>query len=209
MADKVLKPARLALSPDSPTATSEYEHWLHTFENFASALSLPPSYSARVTGNVTREMMEDKLKLDALTNLISHEIWTDIKDCQTYDAAKKTMNDIFIKQPRVYARFKLASTKQTPGQTLESYRRVLDKLSRDCHFTDVSASKYREDMVLQAFIAGLSSNDIRQRLLEEKQLDFDSAFKLAVSRYDSHKEAGMYKRAGRVSATKRRSVAIT
>ena len=195
--DKVLKPARLVLSPESPTATREYRHWLHTYENFAATLSLPQSYINRVTNDITREMMVDQLKLDTLTNLISADIWDDIKDCTTYGEAKLALDDLFIRKPSSnYARYKLLTTRQTGDQTLEAYRRTLDKLSRDCNFTDVTATRYREDMVLGAFLAGISNNDTRKRLLEEKDLTFDDAFKLAISRQESRKEAGFYEHPG-------------
>ena len=195
--DKAFKPSRLDLSPDSSSATRQYRHWLRTFENFLSTLKLPESYSSRVGGDVTVEMVKDQMQLDALTNFVSAEIWADIKDCTTYVNAIMTLNELFIKQPsEVFARYKLATTKQDAGQSLESFRRTLDRLSRDCNFSEVNATRYREDMVLQAFIAGISSNDIRKRLLEEKELTLDSAFKLAVTRHDSHKEACLYEQSG-------------
>lgn len=195
--DKVLQPTRLVLNPDSPTASREYQHWLHTFEVFAATLSLPASYASRKSDDVTEEILLDKLKLDTLTNLISSDIWMDIRHCQTYKEAKVAMDDMFIKLPsKVYAVYKLLHTKQEDDQSLEAYRRTLDRLSRDCNFTDVSAAKYREDMVLHAFLAGLKSNDIRKRLLEEKELSFHDAFKLAVARSESHKEADHFEKSG-------------
>ena len=169
MADKAFKPSRLDLNPDSSSATGQYRHWLKTFENFLCTLKLPDSYSSRINETFTEAMATDLMRLDALTNFISHEIWADVKDCSTYVEAIETLNGIFIKQPSVvYARYKLTTTTQEVGQSLEMFRRTLDRLSRECNFSEVSASRYREDMMLQAFIAGISSNDIHQHLLEEK-----------------------------------------
>ena len=191
--DKALRPVRLDVCPDSSKATREYMHWLHTFENYVAAVKLPESYEGRISADVTRAMVVDDFKKNTLANCITSEIWMDIKDAATFDEAKSILNNLFIKQPsEPYARHKLQSAKQEEGQSLESFRRALDRLSRDCNFTDVTAVRYRQDMLLQAFISGLRSNDIRKRLLEEKELTFDDAFKLAVTRHESHKEAGLY-----------------
>ena len=116
---RVLKPARLDLNPDNPTATRDYMPWLHSFEIFAATLVLPANYEARIQDGVSKEMVMDQLKLDTLTNLISADIWFDIKDCTTYNDAKTTLNNLFVKKPsEVYARYKLQTAKQQPGQTL-------------------------------------------------------------------------------------------
>ena len=99
MADKAFKPSRLDLNPDGPSATGQYRYWLKTFENFLCTLKLPESYSSRVTDDFTQAMAVDAMKLDALTNFISHEIWADIKDCSSYVEAINTLNALFIKQP--------------------------------------------------------------------------------------------------------------
>ncbi len=49
-------------------------------------------------------------------------------------------------------------------------------LSKDCNFGNVTASQYCDEAVRDAFIAGLSSTSIRQRLLENKTLNLQAAF---------------------------------
>ena len=191
--DKLLKPKTLDLNVDDATATGQFQHWLSTCENFMYNLTLPVSYERRVTVDFTKEMAMDQYRRDVLNNLVSHDIWADIKDCITYEDAKQVLTSMFIKAPsEVFARYRLLSTKQGPDQSLESFRRTLEKFSRECNFTDVTATRYREDSMLNAFIAGISHHDIRKRLLEEKTLTFSDAYKLATTLHDGHREARLY-----------------
>ena len=54
-------------------------------------------------------------------------------------------------------------------------------LSRDCNFAAVSAVRQREEGIRDAFIAGIMSNAIRQRLLESENLDLNSVIAKARS----------------------------
>ena len=48
------------------------------------------------------------------------------------------------------------------------------RLAKDCNFKKVSAAVYRDEAICDAFITGLLSNAIWQRLLEHKTLDLNS-----------------------------------
>ena len=76
----------------------------------------------------------------------------------------------------MYARHILATTKQQPQQSLDDYLRTLRTLSKDCDFKQVSAEDHHNESIRDAFIAGLSSNFIRQRLLESETLTLEEAF---------------------------------
>ena len=54
-------------------------------------------------------------------------------------------------------------------ETLDQYVQVLVLLSRDCNFRAVSAEEHRDGAVREAFIQGIRSAPIRQRLLETTQ----------------------------------------
>ena len=169
MADKVLKPQRLELSPDSPTASRDFQHWMFNCENFLKIMTLPKAYEDMITNEFTKEMAMDLLKLQSLMNLVSSDIWMDIKDCTTFKDAKEVLTETFVKTPStVFSRFKLITTCQTSEQSLKAFKRELEQLARNCNFEAVDASKYRNDMLLLAFIAGLQSHSIRKRLLKEK-----------------------------------------
>jgi hypothetical protein len=58
-------------------------------------------------------------------------------------------------------------------------------LSKDCNFSQVTANQYRDEAVRDAFITGLLSTNIRQRLLENKTLNLQTAFDQARAGYGS------------------------
>ena len=196
MVDKVLRPKVLALNVDDATASRNYKHWKATCDNYIAALPIPDAYKAMVTVTFPNDMMVDLWKRNVLCNLVDPDIWEDIKDCTTYEDSIDVLTGIFVKTPsEVFARYRLLSTKQGAGQSLEGYKRELERFSRECNFTDVSAIRNREDFILSAFIAGINNSDIRKRLLEEKSLTFSDAYNLAVTLHEGHKEAKVYDQA--------------
>ena len=48
---------------------------------------------------MTEEKVLDQLKFDALTNLVSADIWMDIKDAKTYAKAEEILIAIYIRTP--------------------------------------------------------------------------------------------------------------
>ena len=52
--------------------------------------------------------------------------------------------------------------------------------------------QYKQEMMRDAFINGLLLNDVRRRLLEEKDLTFDRAFELAVTLTDAKMDARQF-----------------
>ena len=131
--------------------------------------------------------------MKALTNCLSYTAYEYIDDCETYDAAIKTLESIFVKTPNeVFARHLLATCKQQSGQTQDEFMQVLRKLSKDCNFTDVTAVQHRDGFIRDAFINGLSSHSIRQRLLENRTLSLEAAFTQARSLEDAYKNSQAY-----------------
>ena len=113
---------------------------------------------------------------------VSADIYEYVEDCESFDAAIAKLKTIFIKPPNViFARHLLATRKQQPGETLEDFYQSLHILSKDCGLRNVTAEEYRNELVRDAFINGLSSHSIRQRLLENDQLSVTQAFDNARS----------------------------
>ena len=135
-----------------------------TFNNFLTA--------TKITSD------EDKYRM--LINFINPTVYSYISDHKSYPPAIKALQDIYDK-PRnsLYARHLLASTKQQPHQSLDEYLRTLRTLSKDCDFKPVNAEEYRSESIRDSFISGLSSNFIRQRILESETSTLDTAFNLA------------------------------
>ncbi|XP_068229724.1 uncharacterized protein [Palaemon carinicauda] len=82
---------------------------------------------------------------------------------------------------KLITRHLLATRQQKAGETLYVFLRELRKLDKDCNFKPVSAEQYREELIRDAFINGLASPVIRQRLLENKTLDLQAAYDQAYS----------------------------
>ena len=105
-----------------------------------------------------------------------------IEDCDNYEAAMETLQALYVKPTNeVYARHLLATRRQQPAETLDEYLQALKTLSKDCNYKSVTSVVYREESIRDAFIAGLASSLIRQRLLENKTLDLKTMFDQARS----------------------------
>ena len=68
----------------------------------------------------------------------------------------------------------------------------MKKLSKNCNFNAVSAEVYRTEMIRDSFISGLSSNYIRQRLLEKSTLSLTESHNTALSLDTAQKNSEHY-----------------
>ena len=158
--ERVLRPDRFDTDPNSSAATQEWKHWHKTFSNYIEAIS-----------------SHDPNKLNVLVNFLSPRIYAYISDCSTYETALETLSALYIKpKNEVFARHLLASRRQKPGETLDEFLQALKSLSADCNFKAVTAERHKEEFIRDAFISGLRSQQIRQRLLENKTLELSAAF---------------------------------
>ena len=160
----MLRPARLDTDPSSPTAAQEWQHWHTTVENYFKA--------AKVTEDADKQLF--------LVNFVSPKVWSFISDSKTFPLAIKALNDIYDKKKNIlYSRHLLSTTRQQPNQSLDDYLISLKHISRDCGFKPLTALEHCEDSILNAFVSGISSNFIRQRLLENDTLTLSAAFNQA------------------------------
>ena len=93
---------------------------------------------------------------------------------------------------QIFARHLLTSRRQQPGESLDKFLQSLRELSKDCNFKPVSSEVIHNESICDAFINGLESNLIRKRLLENKTLDLQAAFKQARSLDLAQKNADSY-----------------
>ena len=163
--DKFLKPQVFDIEPNLPQADKNYLHWKKTFDNFIKTLE-----KSLGTGETL-----DKLPL--LENYISASVYEFISECSTFNEAEKVLKDVFVKpKSEIFARHMLASRKQESAESADQYLQALNNLSKDCNFQAVSSKQNRDDCIRDSFIAGLKSQAIRQRLLENKKLTLEEAF---------------------------------
>ena len=159
-----LKPDKLEIEPADSDATRKFKHWLCCFTNYVATLD------------------QNVNKLHTLINFIGHTAYTYIETETTYENAIKTLKSHYEKPINsIYARHILSTRKQLAEESLDDFLRNLKILARDCSFKEVSAEVYQDEMIRDSFIAGLRSNYIRQRLLENDKLDLSTAFATARS----------------------------
>ena len=160
---KILKPARLDVDHNSPNASKEWKHWKRTFENFIEEC-----------GDDAPE------RFRSIVNFVSSNVYDYIEDCNTYEEVIVTLDSLYIKAANeIFSRHQLLTRQQSTTESLDDFLQELRKLSKNCNFQSVLAEKYREEQIRDAFITGISSNYIRQRLLENATLDLQSAFNQA------------------------------
>ena len=87
---------------------------------------------------------------------------------------------VYVKKKNV-----ILAWKQKPVEALDKYLNELKTLAKGCDFKAVSSEQYnsgmiRDALMSNAFINGLMSNAIRQRLLENKTLDLQPHLTLHV-----------------------------
>ena len=116
-------------------------------------------------------------KLNTLINYVDPTVYDYIAECTTYEEAIDVHKALYVKpKNEIFARHLLATRKQQSGETLDEFMQALKQLAKDCNFRNVTANEYKEEAIRDAFINGLQSNLIRQRLLENKVLELQSAY---------------------------------
>ena len=159
-----LKPSRFNVEPSSPQAALEWQHWFTTLKNFLLAM----------------DVTDEAAKYRLLINFISPTVYTYISDHKTYTQAINALEAIYDKPKNImFSRHLLLTTKQQSGQSLDEFLCTLKTISKDCGYKAVTAEEHRSESILSAFISGLSSNFIRQRLLEVDKLTLEAAFNQA------------------------------
>ena len=128
-----------------------------------------------------------------LTNYVAPSVYEYIADCNTYESAITVLKELYVKpKNEIYARHVLATRRQETNESIDTYLQILKRLSKDCNFTAVTAEQHRQSYIRDAFINGLYSKEIRQRLLENMTLTLDQAFEQARSLEMAYKNSETY-----------------
>ena len=96
----------------------------------------------------------------------------------------------------IFARHLLATAKKEPVQSLDNFLLTLAQLSKDFNFANVTGEEYRKEMIRDAFINGISSHAIRQRLLKNSVLTLERAFEQARTLDSAKKSSEAYRANG-------------
>ncbi|XP_069768376.1 uncharacterized protein [Narcine bancroftii] len=168
--ERLTRPEKLDIDPQSATAFKAFKFWLLNFENFLRFI----------------QVEEDNQRLTALLSMVSLRVYENIQDETTYTAAIKVLKGLYD-QPvnRVHARLVLASRKQQPGESSRAYLQVLKALGKDCNCVDKTAAEITSDLVRDAYVAGLRSNEVRLRLLEQGVEKLEDVARIAITMEDA------------------------
>ena len=168
---------------NSSTAVKEWIHWFRTFTNFLESIE---------------SQAPNKLKI--LTNYVDHSNFDYISDCTDYETAVETLKNLDVKSKKeIFARHLLTSRKQKSGETLDQFLQSLKIMAKDCNYKAVTKAVNMEEAVRDAFINGLQSHSIHQRLLENATLDLQAAFTRASSLDKAQKNSETYSVMGALS----------
>ena len=166
--DKLLKPNKFDVNPDDTDAAKQWTYWFKIFTNFLDVIPTPGEG-------------ETVNKLALLICHVGAEVYDYISDCPTYDAAILVLNNLYVKpKSEVFCRHLLQTRKQQPSETIDQFLLALKTLSKDCNFTDVNATTYREEAIRDAFINGIYCSNSRQRLFENTSLVLNDAYNLSL-----------------------------
>ena len=164
--ERLLRPDAFSVDPTSPSASKEWSHWKVRFEKFISAIT---------------DVSEDN-KLSLLINLVSTDVYSYINDAADYTSAISSLEKIYNpKKNVIFARHLLNTCRQDSDQSIDTYFQKLRLLAKDCLFTAVDKEAHENEAIREAFISGLQSVEIRQRLLENDKTDLTDIHSLARS----------------------------
>ena len=95
---------------------------------------------------------------------------------------------MYKKKPTIlFAHYKLNTSGQNPGETIEAYVLPLSVFAKSCAFKDVTAKHYEDKVVLGSFTKGIEDAFIRQRLLESKEYKLEEVINNATILKRAHK----------------------
>uniref|UniRef100_UPI00358F56FA uncharacterized protein n=1 Tax=Myxine glutinosa TaxID=7769 RepID=UPI00358F56FA len=159
--NKMLVVSQLCADPQAPDAGLQLTHWLKTLENRFADQDTVPTAAA---------------KLAALQSKVDYKVYNSIARCATYDLAVAELKRLYIKQKSViYARHLLRSRRQQPNEPVDHYAQELRQLLLDRTQEPRTHEQVQDVLLLDAFVSGVSSQDLRLKLLEKTDLTFTAA----------------------------------
>ena len=131
-------------------------------------------------------------KLSVLINYLSPQVYDYVSQVTSY-VAVTALKALYMKPTNeVFARHQLAIRRQKESESIDEFLQALKILSRDCNFKDVNVATYIDESVWDAFITGIRSIAIRQRLLENKTLDLKTMYDQARLLDDAQRSSEVY-----------------
>ncbi|XP_072887837.1 uncharacterized protein [Hemitrygon akajei] len=162
--ESILHLEKLDLDPQAPEAALAFELWLARFQLYLEEVSATePAVMHRI-----------------LLSRITPKVYSLIRDLPTYQGALDALKRQYLRPVNtVYARHRLATRRQQPGESSAEFLRALQTLVRTCDCKALTAEQHAELLVRDAFVTGMRSVYVRQRLLENADLTLCSAAEMA------------------------------
>jgi len=121
-------------------------------------------------------------KLPVLFSVCSPKAFFLIDDASTFDEAITRLDNKFSRKGTdLMMRYKLRTRRQQEGESIDAFMADLKALANKCHFGALTAEQHRESLICDAFVSGLSSTSVRQRLLESSDSTLATLFRLATT----------------------------
>ncbi|XP_069773045.1 uncharacterized protein [Narcine bancroftii] len=162
--DAVLKPERLIIDQSALRARGIFNHWIACFDY----------YMAR------NNVVDEAIQWDHLDSLLGEVPFT-VTQGATILAITRVRLTAYYVTPRnvVLARHQLLTRHQKPGESDAVDAVALDSLANKCDVRAVNVQQHGNPLKLDAFVNGIDSIYIQQRLLETEPLTYDQAVTLA------------------------------
>ena len=126
---------------------------------------------SRIEGATARD------KLDMLVSLLDTSLYSYVSECDAYDEAVARLENAYVLPVNeIFAQHRLNTCEQNPDESLEDFLGRLKSRSSYCNFTDCTAAQIRETAIRDAFISGMQSGFIRQRILKDNALALNDVF---------------------------------
>jgi len=131
---------------------------------------------------LTKAEIPNDSRLEVLFVLCGMSAFSLIEDATTFDGALEILDAKFIKKKSaIMTRHRLRTHRQKDGQTIENFLSDLKSLARKCHTAALTADQHKELLIRDAFVAGILSPSIRQRLLESNDDSLEGLTKIALT----------------------------
>ena len=148
--------------PDDPSE-EDYVYWKRMLDIYLTKATIPVDS-----------------RLDVLFVLCGSKNFSLIEECVDYDEAISRLESKFMKRSTaIMMRHKLLSRKQSPTESIEEYFSALKLLAKKCQTRAMSSEEHRDLLTMDAFVSGITSVVIRQRLLESSDESLSELFKIA------------------------------
>uniref|UniRef100_UPI00358FBBA2 uncharacterized protein isoform X1 n=1 Tax=Myxine glutinosa TaxID=7769 RepID=UPI00358FBBA2 len=185
--NKTLAVAVFCADPQAPDGGLQLKRWLRTLENHFDEPETAPTAAA---------------KLATLHSKIDYRVYNSIAQCATYDLSIAELKRLYIKEKSpVYARYLLQTRRQQPNEAMDHYAQELRQLLLDSTREPRTPAQSQDDLLLDAFIAGVSSQELRLKLLEKTDLTFATALEQGKVYTEARMQSNTYDRTRLLAGT--------